>query len=106
MGLISFMVGYLLSLLLLAPINSSCRYFLNLFGLRSVFTFILGNDNAADQMAAQMQGMNPAAGAGMFAPGSDPHKMFLAEAENLEVVGGQHEYVLDGVLERLLAAHN
>lgn len=105
-------------------VSSLSWYFLNLFGLRSVFTFILGNDNgmsplslfgtqytnlvttAADQMAAQMQQMNPAGGAGMFAPGQDPHKMFLAEAENLEVVGGQHEWVLDGVVERLLAAHS
>ncbi|KAH0602867.1 uncharacterized protein H6S33_008517 [Morchella sextelata] len=87
-------------------VSSLSWYFLNLFGLRPVFSFILGNDNAADQMAAQMGGMNPAAGAGMFAPGQDPHKMFLAEAENLEVVGGQHEWVLDGVIERLLAAHN
>lgn len=57
-------------------------------------------------MAAQMGGISPAGGAGMFAPGQDPHKMFLAEAENLEVVGGQHEWVLDGVIERLLAAYN
>lgn len=92
--------------LFFTPLTYIHRYFLNLFGLRSVFTFILGDDNAANQMAAQMGGMSPAGGAGMFAPGQDPHKMFLAEAENLEVVGGQHEWVLDGVVERLLAAHN
>jgi ER membrane protein complex subunit 3 len=58
---------------------------------------------AADQMAQQMQQANPAASMNMFQPGQDPHKMFLAEAENLEVIGGTHEYVLDGVEERLLA---
>ncbi|CUS14393.1 unnamed protein product [Tuber aestivum] len=83
-------------------VSSLSWYFLNLFGLRSIFTFILGNDNSADQMAQQMQQMNPAGGNAMFAPGQDPNKMFLAEAENLEVVGGQHEWVLDGVVDRLL----
>lgn len=53
-------------------------------------------------MAQQMSQMNPgAAGAGMFQPGSDPDKMFLNEAENLEVL--EHEYILEGVEERLLA---
>jgi hypothetical protein len=79
------------------------RYFLNLFGLRAVFNYILGSDNAADQMAQQMQQMNPAAGANMFGPGQDPNKMFLAEVENLEVAGGQHEWVLNGVEQRVLA---
>lgn len=58
---------------------------------------------AADQMAQQMQQMNPAATANMFGPGQDPNKMFLAEAENLEVAAGQHEYVLEGIEDRILA---
>lgn len=37
----------------------------------------------------------------MFQPGSDPDKMFLAEAENLEVL--EHVCILDGVEDRLLA---
>ena len=78
------------------------RYFLNLFGLRSVFNYILGSDNSADQMAQQMQPM-PVPGANMFGPGQDPNKMFLAEVENMEVAGGQHEYVLNGVEDRVLA---
>lgn len=53
-------------------------------------------------MSAQMQQMNPMAATQMFAPGQDPHKLYLGEAENLEVVAGQHEYVLDGVEERVL----
>ncbi|MCJ1386633.1 ER membrane complex subunit 3 [Xylographa soralifera] len=83
-------------------VSSLSWYFLNLFGLQSVFIFILGNDNAANQMAQQMSQMNPgAAGAGMFQPGQDPDKLFLSEAENLEVL--EHWYVLDGVEDRLLA---
>ena len=59
---------------------------------------------AASQMQQQMQQMNPgAAGAGgMFQPGQDPDKMFQSEAENLEVV--EHEYILNGVEDRLLAS--
>ena len=53
-------------------------------------------------MAQQMSQMNPgAAGAGMFQPGQDPDKLFLSEAENLEVL--EHWYILDGIEDRSLA---
>ena len=52
-------------------------------------------------MAQQMQQMNPTAGG--FDPNQDPDKMFLAEAENLEVI--DHKCILDGIEERLLAKH-
>ncbi|KAL4798301.1 integral membrane protein DUF106-domain-containing protein [Aspergillus venezuelensis] len=81
-------------------VSSLSWYFLNLFGLQSVFGFILGSDNAANQMAQQMGGMNPAAAANPFQPGQDPHKMYLNEAENLEVF--EHFCILDGVEERVL----
>ena len=55
---------------------------------------------AASQMAQQMSQMNPGAQAGMFQPGQDSDKMFLSEAENLEVV--EHEYILKGVEQRFL----
>ncbi|KAI9842306.1 MAG: ER membrane complex subunit 3 [Thelocarpon superellum] len=84
-------------------VSSLSWYFLNLFGLQSVFSFILGNDNAASQMSAQMAQMNPgAAGAGLFGPGQHPDKLFAAEAENLEVV--DHTWVCEGVEGRLLAS--
>lgn len=50
-------------------------------------------------MAQQMGQMNPAAGMG---GNNDPDKLFQAEAENLEVV--EHEYILDGIEDRLLAS--
>ena len=53
-------------------------------------------------MAQQMSQMNPSAANQMFQPGQDPDKAFLSEAENLEVV--EHEYILKGVEERLLAS--
>ncbi|MCJ1404163.1 ER membrane complex subunit 3 [Xylographa trunciseda] len=83
-------------------VSSLSWYFLNLFGLQSVFIFILGNDNAANQMAQQMSQMNPGAtGAAMFQPGQDPDKLFQSEAENLEVL--EHWYILDGVEDRLVS---
>lgn len=84
-------------------VSSLSWYFLNLFGLRPVFTYLLGNDNSADQMAAQMAQMPGQQQQNMFGPGQDVGKMFVAEAENLEVAAGQHEYVLDGVEKRVLS---
>jgi hypothetical protein len=81
-------------------VSSLSWYFLNLFGLQPVFGFILGSDNSANQMAQQMAQMNPSATANPFGPGQDPDKMFLAEAENLEVM--EHYCILDGIEERLL----
>jgi len=81
-------------------VSSLSWYFLCLFGLQSVFIFILGNDNAASQMSQQMAQMNPTANANPFGPGQDPDKLFLAEVENIEVM--EHYSILDGIEERLL----
>ena len=51
-------------------------------------------------MSQQMAGMNPAASVNPFQPGQDPDKLYLSEAENLEVV--EHFCILDGVEERVL----
>ncbi|KAH6630825.1 integral membrane protein DUF106-domain-containing protein [Chaetomium sp. MPI-SDFR-AT-0129] len=80
--------------------SSISWYFLCIFGLQAVFNFLLGSENAANQMAQQMNQMGPQGGANMFGPGVDPNKQFLAEAENLAVI--EHYSVLDGVEQRLL----
>ncbi|KAI0970111.1 transmembrane protein [Xylaria arbuscula] len=80
--------------------SSISWYFLCIFGLQSVFNFILGSENAANQMAQQMGSMGPQAGSQMFGPGVDPDKQFKTEAENLAVV--EHYSVLDEVENRLL----
>ncbi|KAI9769668.1 MAG: ER membrane complex subunit 3 [Geoglossum simile] len=81
-------------------VSSLSWYFLNLFGLQSVFTFILGDDNAANQMAQQMGQLSPAVTANLIQPGQDPDKVFASEAENLEVM--EHQWILEGVEDRLL----
>ncbi|OQO06302.1 hypothetical protein B0A48_08891 [Cryoendolithus antarcticus] len=82
-------------------VSSLSWYFLTLFGLQPVYNFILGSNNAANQMQQQMaqaqMGANPMGGA------EDPDKIFAAEGENLEVI--DHWCVLDGVEERLLARY-
>lgn len=55
---------------------------------------------AASQIQQQMVPSNAAANANPFGPGQDPNKMFLGEAENLEVM--EHYCILDGIEERIL----
>ena len=40
-------------------------------------------------------------GAGLMGPEQDPDKLFLSEAENLEVL--EHRWILDGIEDRLIA---
>lgn len=102
--------------------SSISWYVLCIFGLQSVFVYILGSDNgtspffsrplqelvideqttAASQMAQQMGQMAPGAGAQMFGPGVDPDKQFQGEAENLAVLA--HQYTLEGVEQRVLSS--
>ncbi|KAG8626921.1 hypothetical protein KVT40_005866 [Elsinoe batatas] len=77
-------------------VSSLSWYFLTLFGLQPVYNFILGSNNAANQVQQQMAQtqMSP------MGPEQDPDKLFQNEAENLEVT--PHYYILDGVEDRLL----
>lgn len=80
-------------------VSSASWYFLNVFGLRSMYTLILGQDNAADQTKAMQEQMS---GSGMMAP-PDPMKAFKAEWEALEVCN--HQWCLQGVEEELIDGH-
>ncbi|KAG0002972.1 ER membrane complex subunit 3 [Entomortierella chlamydospora] len=90
-------------------VSSLSWYFLNLFGLQSVFTLILGSGHAADAMrdmqAMSTMGMGPAAGPQMSPTGQpqDMHKIFLSEKENIELT--EHEWGLDNVETRLLVKY-
>lgn len=82
-------------------VSSISLYFICLFGLQAVFTYLLGSDNAASQVAQQQQQMGaPPTGGQTMGPGVDPDKVFQGEAENIEVMA--HQYILDGVEKRLL----
>ncbi|KAJ1657441.1 hypothetical protein IWQ61_003164 [Dispira simplex] len=81
-----------------AWVSSLSWYFLNLFGLRGIFSLILGEQNAADGMR-DMQAMGSM---GMAQPGQPQnfHKLFMAEKENLDIAS--HQWVLEDVENRLL----
>ena len=81
-------------------VSSLSWYFLNLFGLRSIFTLLLGEDNAADGMrdmtAMSQMGVSPG-------QPQDFNKLFLAESENLELT--PHNWELDDIEVRLLVKY-
>ncbi|KAL1603653.1 hypothetical protein SLS60_005241 [Paraconiothyrium brasiliense] len=80
-------------------VSSLSWYFLTLFGLQPVYNFILGSNNSANNVTQQMAMANP--GAGLMGPEQDPDKLFLNEAENLEVL--EHRWIMDGIEDRLIA---
>ncbi|XP_013417366.2 ER membrane protein complex subunit 3-like [Lingula anatina] len=76
-------------------VSSASWYFLNVFGLRSMYNLILGQDNAADQTKVMQDQMS---GAAMAMP-QDPAKAFKAEWEALELC--DHNWALEGVEDEL-----
>ncbi|CAN7071183.1 unnamed protein product [Brassica oleracea var. botrytis] len=64
-------------------IRPCLRYFLNLFGLRGLFSLILGDENAIDDTQRMMQ---------MGGFGFDASKSLSAEKDGLDII--QHEWVL------------
>ncbi|ESO03574.1 hypothetical protein HELRODRAFT_185611 [Helobdella robusta] len=77
-------------------VSSASWYFLNVFGLRSMYSLILGQDNAADQTRLmQDQVSGPAIG---MPP--DPSKAFKAEWEALEIC--DHQWELENAEDELI----
>nr|GMD02887.1 ER membrane protein complex subunit 3-like [Ipomoea batatas] len=80
-------------------VSSRSWYFLNLFGLRGLFSLILGEENATDDTQRMMQ---------MSGFGFDPSKSLGAEKDNLDIV--QHDWALpkfeqraEAVLKKLVS---
>eukprot|EP00241_Pyramimonas_parkeae_P010326 CAMPEP_0114235188 /NCGR_PEP_ID=MMETSP0058-20121206/6112_1 /TAXON_ID=36894 /ORGANISM="Pyramimonas parkeae, CCMP726" /LENGTH=234 /DNA_ID=CAMNT_0001346923 /DNA_START=121 /DNA_END=825 /DNA_ORIENTATION=+ len=67
-------------------VSSLSWYFLNLFGLRGVFTLVLG-ENSVDDYANMQEQMSTGMGAG-----ADAGRAFKQEAENLDLI--QHAWLL------------
>eukprot|EP01018_Ginkgo_biloba_P006333 Gb_17172 [translate_table: standard] len=70
-------------------VSSRSWYFLNLFGLRGLFSLILGEENATDDTQRMMQ---------MSGFGFDPTKSLGAEKDGLDII--QHDWVLPKIEER------
>ncbi|MQL84254.1 hypothetical protein Taro_016760 [Colocasia esculenta] len=64
-------------------VSSRSWYFLNLFGLRGLFSLILGEENAADDAQRMMQ---------MGGFGFDPSKSLGAEKDGIDII--QHDWAL------------
>ena len=97
--------GIFLNSLNVSYVSSLSWFFINLFGLRGVFSLVLGSDNGAvdnaDQMmAAQMQmGTGGMMGGGATAP--DMTKVFQQEKNEIEIAPYQH--IVSEAEKRLLA---
>merc|ERR1712193_496904 len=78
-------------------VSSASWYFLNVFGLRSIYSLVLGENNAADQARAMQESMSMQAG-GMP---PDSKAAFKAEWEALEVT--EHTWALKNSDQEMMA---
>ncbi len=91
--------GIKLSSLDVSYVTSASMYFLILFGLRGMYSLVLGENAADDAQLVQQQMSGGMMGGG--APGVDMGKLFKEEADNLEMV--QYEDALKDVESNLVA---
>ncbi|XP_041425113.1 ER membrane protein complex subunit 3-like [Xenopus laevis] len=78
-------------------VSSASWYFLNVFGLRSMYTLLLAQDNAADQSRIMQDQMT---GAALSVP-PDTNKAFKAEWEAMEIT--EHHWALETIEEDLIS---
>jgi len=80
-------------------VTSMSWYFLVTFGMRGLYSIVLGANNETDDTKLMQQQMGMGASG---QPGQQPDmgKIFAAEAENLQIV--EHNSLINGAEERLL----
>jgi len=78
-------------------VSSMSWYFVNVFGLRGLFSLVLGDDNETDdaKMMQSQMGQSP------MGPGQDPAKLLNGQADALDMI--VHQNVLDSAERDLLA---
>lgn len=81
-------------------VSSASWYFLNVFGLRNIYTLVLGENNAADQT---MQMQDQMSGAAVQMP-QDPKAAFKSEWEALEIT--EYNFALKDVESDLISTFN
>ncbi|KAK6201606.1 integral membrane protein DUF106-domain-containing protein [Scheffersomyces amazonensis] len=83
-------------------VSSISWYFVNLFGLRPIYSLLMGDANAAAELVNQQQQQQPLPNIG--GPGGPKaSKLFQAEAENIQIL--THKSIFDGIVDRVLDQH-
>lgn len=84
-------------------VSSISWYFVNLFGLRPVYSLLMGDSSAVDAiMNQQSQQLAMPNIGGPGGPKAD--KLFKAEAENIQIL--THESIFDGIVDRVIESYN
>merc|ERR1719197_2137283 len=89
--------GIALNTLDTAYVTSMSWYFLVMFGMRGLYSIVMGQGAMADDMA-MMQAQMGMAQQGQPGQPPDMGKLFSAEAENMQIV--EHQWFLDGAEDR------
>ncbi|CAI5760140.1 unnamed protein product [Candida verbasci] len=78
-------------------VSSISWYFVNLFGLKPIYSLIMGNDEAEELIKQQNQNQMPQ----LSGPGQPKiDKIFNNEAENIQIL--THESTFDKIIERFI----
>lgn len=81
-------------------VSSASWYFLNVFGLRSIYALVLGEDNGADQSRHMQEHMS----GGALAMPTDAKIPFKAEWEALEII--DHQWALSNIESIIQEEHS
>lgn len=82
-----------------AYVTSMSWYFLVMFGMRGLYSIVLGAGAETDD-TKMMQAQMGMAGGGQPGQQPDMNKIYAAEMENMQII--EHKWALDGAEERLL----